>query len=215
MIATNAFLIFNIIGITCSKYVSLLQEMDMENPLILTDEMKGKQFIEIMKILMKKNEVVCIQNDIQHFHSMEKFPILSLSKNMSEDLILQKNFNARYPIILHSTSGTTFTELQEPIYFVSGDEIYEKYKYKNLEVERTIASFDKELKWKEGIDKNLFTRRGNFQNVTLFAMTGNEMNFVIYPKDLKTKMKNKSSEVPNSYEVAFLQYTQYTISNYI
>ena len=66
MIAMKALFIFKIIimfnvaTIFCSKYISLLQEMNMESALILADHdvLKSREFVKIMRTLMKKNELV-------------------------------------------------------------------------------------------------------------------------------------------------------------
>ena len=48
--------------------------------------------------------------------------------------------------------------------------------------------------------KNFYKRRGNFENIVLIAMTGEDMSFNELPNNWKS-VANISKIVPNSYEV--------------
>ena len=67
-----------------------------------------------------------------------------------------------------------------------------------------LATIDNnELKWNSNKARNFFERRGNFENITLFAVTdaysGGSM-YNQFPKNLKEIAPN-SDLVPNTYEV--------------
>ena len=61
----------------------------------------------------------------------------------------------------------------------------------------------KELKWLlPKVSRNLYERRGNFENITLLAMTEAELSYNELPKDLAS-IANISKIIPNTFEVKF------------
>ena len=57
-----------------------------------------------------------------------------------------------------------------------------------------------EFKLVADMTKNFYERRGNFENITLMAMTEAEVSYIELPKDLE-KIATVSETIPNSYEV--------------
>ena len=61
----------------------------------------------------------------------------------------------------------------------------------------------KELKWLlPKVSRNLYDRRGNFENITLLAMTEAELSYNELPNDLAS-IANISKIIPNTFEVRF------------
>ena len=57
-----------------------------------------------------------------------------------------------------------------------------------------------EFIWNQNLSQNIFERRGNFNNVTLFGMTEKQLTFHQLPTDLE-KIEQASKLIPETYEV--------------
>ena len=107
-------------------------------------------------------------------------------------------------MILMTNKSTPASRLDEPLYTLKNETLYEKYGFScrsgSLEKSTILGSIVNNIfQWdKDVINKNLLDRRGNFQNITIFAMTESDLTQVILPKDFK----NVSTEFPNTYEVS-------------
>ena len=94
-----------------------------------------------------------------------------------------------------------YSRIDEPLYELDNGTLWEHYKFKSIQKSTKLATLQGNyLKWLENIPKNLYERRGNLENITLFAMTEYETSYNILPSNLK-EVANVSEEVSNSYEV--------------
>ena len=97
-----------------------------------------------------------------------------------------------------------YSRIDEPLYFLDNGTLLERYELKSIRKSNVLATIDNnELKWNSNKARNFFERRGNFENITLFAVTdaysGGSM-YNQFPKNLKEIAPN-SDLVPNTYEV--------------
>ena len=97
-----------------------------------------------------------------------------------------------------------YSRIDEPLYFLDNDILSERYELKSVRKFNVLATIDNnELKWNSNKARNFFERRGNFENITLFAVadaySGGSM-YNQFPKNFKEIAPN-SDLVPNTYEV--------------
>ena len=59
-------------------------------------------------------------------------------------------------------------------------------------------SNEEEIKWNQGVKKNLFERRSNFGSITLFGMVQPDSTSILYTSE---PQEETSSVIPNTYEV--------------
>ena len=67
-----------------------------------------------------------------------------------------------------------------------------------------------EFIWNQNLSQNIFERRGNVNNITLFGMTETQLTFNQLPTDLK-KIEQPSKVIPETYEVKANTYTLNTL----
>ena len=97
-----------------------------------------------------------------------------------------------------------YSRIDEPLYFLDNGILSERYELKSIRKSNVLATIDSnELKWNSNKARNFFERRGNFENITLFAVadaySGGSM-YNQFPKNFKEIAPN-SDLVPNTYEV--------------
>ena len=94
-----------------------------------------------------------------------------------------------------------YSRIDEPLYELENGALWEHFEFKSIRKSRELAKlYGNELKWAPNVPKNFFERRGNFENITLLAMTEAELSYNELPKDLK-EVANVSELIPNTYEV--------------
>ena len=94
-----------------------------------------------------------------------------------------------------------YSRIDEPLYFLDNGTLLERYELKSIRKSNVLATIDNnELKWNSNKARNFFERRGNFENITLFAVTDAYSMYNQLPKNFK-EIAPISNVVPNTYEV--------------
>ena len=66
-----------------------------------------------------------------------------------------------------------YSRIDEPLYQLDEGNLWEYYRFKSITKSVRLATLIKnEFQWNTNKSKNLFERRGNFENITLFGMSG-------------------------------------------
>ena len=138
---------------------------------------------------------------------MTKSPILAIGPKVSSNILQSKNFTLKYPMILMTDKLTPPSRIDEPLYILDNETLYEKYYFKgrsgSLDKNVILGSIMNNIfRWDDFvINKNLLDRRGNFNNITIFGMSSRELNQVRIPRNLKS-IRNVSAEFPDTIEVS-------------
>ena len=94
-----------------------------------------------------------------------------------------------------------YSRIDEPLYFLDNGTLLERYELKSIRKSNVLATIDNnELKWNSNKARNFFERRGNFENITLFAVTDAYSMYKQLPSNFK-EIAPISNVVPNTYEV--------------
>ena len=97
-----------------------------------------------------------------------------------------------------------YSRIDEPLYFLDNGILSERYELKSIRKSNVLATIDNnELKWNSNKARNFFERRGNFENITLFAVTDAYSMYNQLPKNFK-EIAQISNVVPNTYEVCVI-----------
>ena len=94
-----------------------------------------------------------------------------------------------------------YSRIDEPLYFLDNVTLLEQYELKSIRKTNVLATIDNnEFKWNFNKDRNIFDRRGNFENITLFAVTDAYALYNQLPENFKD-IAPISNVIPNTYEV--------------
>ena len=94
-----------------------------------------------------------------------------------------------------------YSRIDEPLYFLDNVTLLEQYELKSIRKTNVLATIDNnEFKWNFSKARNFFKRRGNFEDITLFAVTDAYSMYNQLPKNFK-EIAPISNVVPNTYEV--------------
>ena len=94
-----------------------------------------------------------------------------------------------------------YSRIDEPLYFLDNGILSERYELKSIRKSNVLATIDNnELKWNSNKARNFFERRGNFENITLFAVTDAYALYNQLPENFKD-IAPISNVIPNTYEV--------------
>ena len=84
---------------------------------------------------------------------------------------------------------------------MNNETLWEHFEFKTIKRSVKLATFNgKEMKWLSDVSTNLYERRGDFENITLLAMTEAELAYIELPKNLAS-IANISKVIPDTYEV--------------
>ena len=104
---------------------------------------------------------------------------------------------------IHFLSGKSFkySRIDEPLYWLDAETLWEHYSFKSITKNVPLARLIKnEYEWNSNKSKNFFERRGNFENITLFGMSGMWTTYNNLPNTF-IKEDHISKTIPNTYEV--------------
>ena len=191
---------------TYCQFLSLLEELEMKNPVIIGDmiELKTKDMFDTTKHVMKLNQTICVNTKIWN-GSIEHSPGIVLSKNTSK-IILQINKNQRKPWIIVGSMPEIYSQIDKPLYFLENTTLWEQYRFKSFEKRNSLGSFlHNKFIWDVSKKTNILERRGNFENLTLIGMTDAWATSTFLPKEWE-KMAKVSTIVKDAYEVSTLLY---------
>ena len=199
-------------------FLSLLNQLDMTNPIIIGDinNLRTKEMFTLMKNVMNLNQTICLSTSFRN-DSLQTSPgiVTQSTKHTSAKFFGQNTFaNVKKPWILVVKELEKYSRIDEPIFFLENKTLWEHYGFKSMKKANILSNQqdDGEFKWNQKYSKNFLERRGNFENIILITMTESSTTSIQLPRNLD-EIANISKEVPDSYEVRILKYRQY--GNYL
>ena len=131
-----------IIQVNC-QFLSILQELDMRNPIIVGDikELKMDKMFHLMKSIMKKNQNVRIATKIKN-RSVQESPGIILRQNVP-DKFYEIPMNLHKPWVIIGNQVDRFSQINQPLYFLENRTVYEQYEFKSLKTK--VRRFQKLL----------------------------------------------------------------------
>ena len=187
------------------KFLSLLNQLDMAHPVIIGkhNDIKTKEMFHLMKDVMNLNQTISM---ITKFGNDSLVNIPGVMINPDIDTISDfhhKNIRQKLqkPWIIIGQQIHKYSQIDEPLYFLKNGLLFEHYEFKSLRKTNLLGEVNNnEFIWNENIKTNLFERRGNFENLTLIAVTEHDRTFTDFPPN----MANVSGIVPKTVEVCTL-----------
>ena len=111
--------------------------------------------------------------------------------------------NIQKPWIIVGQQSKRYSRIDEPLYELYNGTLWEHYEFKSIQKSKELGKTQgDEMKWLPRVLRNFYKRRGNFEKITLFAMTEAEMSYNELPKDL-ARVANVSKLILDTYEVRF------------
>ena len=195
------FLAINVNG----KLLSLLNQLDMAHPVIIGkhNDIKTKEIFHLMKDVMNLNQTI---STITKFRNSSLLNVPGIMINPDGDTIsdfYNKNIRQKLqkPWIIIGQQIHEYSQIDEPLYFLKNGLLFEHYEFKSLRKTNVLGKVNNnEFIWNENTKTNLFERRGNFENLTLIAVTEHDRTFTDFPPN----MANISEIVPKTVEVCTL-----------
>ena len=133
------FLVFiTIFQVNC-QFLSLLQEFDMKNPVIVgtKNDLNSNKMFDLMKNIMHKNQSICLTTDIKN-GTIQQSPGIILTEN--ESTILQAlKVNIRKPWIILGRKLKKYSQINEPLYVLDDKMIWEGYQFKSFKQENALG----------------------------------------------------------------------------
>ena len=122
-----------IIQVHC-QFLSILQELDMRNPIIVGDkkELKMDEMFHLMKSIMTQNQNVLITSDIRNGSIIES-PGIILRQNLPDNFF-EKPMNLHKPWIVFGTQIEKYSQINQPLYFLDNGTLYEQFEFKSLKI---------------------------------------------------------------------------------
>ena len=185
-----------------AKLLSLLNQLDMAHPVIIgkNNDIKTKEMFHLMKDVMNLNQTVSMTSKFRN-GSLLNVPAIMI--NPDNDTISDFHHKNRHqklqkPWIFISEQIHKYSQIDEPLYFLKNGTLFEHFELKSLRKTNVLGEVNNnEFIWNENIKTNLFERRGNFENLTLIAVTEHDRTFTDFPPNIA----NVSGIVPKTVEV--------------
>ena len=87
------------------------------------------------------------------------------------------------------------------LYVIENETLYERFSFKSIRKTNILAKLIKnDFEWNTNMSRNIFDRRGNFENITLFGMFEPWTNFNKLSANFQKNAK-VSKIIPNTHEV--------------
>ena len=133
MKVTFFFVSLGLIQVNC-QFLSILQELEMKNPVIVGDlkELKMDVMFHLMKRIMKQNNNVLVTSDIRN-RSIIESPGIILRQNLPDDFF-EKPMNLHKPWIVFGTQIEKYSQINQPLYFLDNGTLYEQFQIKSLKM---------------------------------------------------------------------------------
>ena len=133
MKVTFFFVSLGLIQVNC-QFLSILQELEMKNPVIVGDlkELKMDVMFHLMKHIMKQNNNVLVTSDIRN-RSIIESPGIILRQNLPDDFF-EKPMNLHKPWIVFGTQIEKYSQINQPLYFLDNGTLYEQFQIKSLKM---------------------------------------------------------------------------------
>ena len=203
-----AFLHFPMVFATENyNYLSMLNKLDMSNPMVVgeSEYLRNRKMFHLMKNVMMFNQSICLTTTIRN--NTLRSPGIFLKTNARTPIKFYdqiKSARIQKPwIIIDKLPAHYFPyfPIDVPIYFLENKKLLEHYELKSMRKSNSLGTFNgDEFIWNQNLSQNIFERRGNFNNVTLFGMTETQLTFNQLLTDLE-KIEQASKLIPETYEV--------------
>ena len=125
------FISLRIIQVNC-QFMSIVQELDMKNPVIVGDmkALKINKMFYVMKSIMKQNQSVLITASIKN-GSIQKSPGIILKQNLP-DTFYEIPMNLHKPWVIVGKQIERYSQINQPLYFLENGTLYEQYEFKSM-----------------------------------------------------------------------------------
>ena len=208
------------------NYLSMLDQLGMSNPMIIGElgYLRNQKMFHLMKNVMMLNQSICLTTTIRN-NTLQRSPGIILKPNAGVtikfyDKITSAHIKKPWIIIdklptsyfpSDDKNSANYFPIDVPIYFLENKMLMEHYELKSMRTSNYLGRFiGKEFMWNQTLSQNIFERRGNFNNITLFGMTETQLTFNQLPTDLE-KIEQPSKVIPETYEVKANTYTLNTL----
>ena len=195
-------------------YLSLLNELDITNPVIVerSSDIKDKKMFDFMKDVMKLNQTICLTTKIRNgtFRDSPGLIFNPDDHNIARFYGL-KDHAIQKPWIIVGKPIKKYSRIDEKLFVLENGTLSEYFELKSIRKNNVLGGFiHNEFKWNSYMPRSLFERRGNFDNITLVAVTDAWATINILPNNFE-KVAPVSKIVPNTYEVnsAYCKNTAY------
>ena len=117
-----------------NQVLSILQELEMKNPLIVGNikELKIDKMFHAMKVIMKQNQSVLITSNIKN-GSIQESPGIILRQNVPDNFY-ELPMNIYKPWVIIGKQIKRHSQINQPLYFLENGTLYEKFKFKSLKI---------------------------------------------------------------------------------
>ena len=122
-----------IIQVNC-QFLSIVQELDMKNPMIVGDTkaLKINKMFYVMKSIMKQNQSVSITSNIKN-RSIQKSPGIILKQNLP-DTFYEIPMNLHKPWVIVGQQIERYSQINQPLYFLENGTLYEQFEFKSMKI---------------------------------------------------------------------------------
>ena len=187
-------------------FLSLLYQLEMINPVVIgnASDLRTNEMFQLMKETMRLSQTILLTTTIR-IEILQKSPgILIRSDNYTTDSFFweKKNTKISKPWIITGRQLNEYSRIDEPVYVLDDNNVlWEQYKFKSLKKSNELGRVNGNVfQWNEDMPVNTWDRRGNFDNLTLIAVTESGLTCNFLPNDLE-KSEDISNIVSNSFEV--------------
>ena len=105
------------------------------------------------------------------------------------------------PWIIDGEVKQIYSRIDKPLYTLTNGTLFEHFELMTIQRSNTLGIIvENNFIWNENISNDFYERRGNFENLTLIAMTDEEKSYNQLPKNWKS-LANVSNILPKSFEV--------------
>ena len=115
------------------QFSSLLEELEMKNPVIIgpMNKLKTKNMFDLTKDVMKQNQSICVTTNIRNV-SMQHSPGIILNKEISK-ILLQTNGNLRKSWIVIGKMPEMYSQIDKPLYFLENNTtLWEQFRFRSF-----------------------------------------------------------------------------------
>ena len=137
MKAIHFFVSLRIIQVNC-QFLSILQELEMKNPVIVGDikELKIDKMFHVMKVIMKQNQSVWITSNLNN-GSMQESPGIILRQNVPDNFY-EIPMNLHKPWVIIGKVIERYSQINQPLYFLENGTVYEQFEFKSMKIKVRI-----------------------------------------------------------------------------
>ena len=127
------FVSLRVIQVNC-QFLSILQELDMKNPVIVGDikELKVDKMFHLMKTVMEQNKSILITSNIKN-GSIQESPGIIMKQNVPDNLY-ELPMDLHKPWVILGKQIERYSKLNHPLYFLENGTLYEQFEFKSLKI---------------------------------------------------------------------------------